>query len=165
MSEKIIEVLEKIYNDEPDIDPFGYVNFNFLSTDINFKNKTNNSIKSQTDINEPNSSALEQNSKTEIKYDGSRKKILMDHYYETIGEDSNENLIKRENIIEQIGMNNLAFYFYIDDIRYDFLFTKDNITMLDYSTGNTLSIDYYDKRIISFVFKKMGIPKEKYFDC
>ncbi len=99
--------------------------------------------------------------KQETKYNGFGRKSLINFYYKLVLLDRNENLEIRENIMEKIGMNNLAFYVYIDNIRYDFLFTKDNITMLDYSTKNTLSIDYDDERIISFIFKKMGITEEK----
>ncbi len=196
---KILEILEKISNNEIDKN-FVHPTFKFSSTNTNFEdNEEEINEDLRTEINdyisainnycsklneynkeehtkeekesiseelkqiETNFCILELQLKQEKKYKGFGKKSLINFYYKLALLDRNENLEIRENIMEKIGINDLAFYVYIDNIRYDFLFTKDNITMLDYSTGNTLSIDYYDKRIISFVFKKMGIPKEKYF--
>ncbi len=79
----------------------------------------------------------------EKDFSGIEGKSLVDFYCKIGSSDNfyNSTIIK-ENIIERLGMNNLAFSVYIDNIRYDFLFTKNNISMTNNYTKESFKADY-----------------------
>ncbi len=79
----------------------------------------------------------------EKDFSGIGGKSLVDFYCKIGSSDNFDNsTIIKENIIERLGMNNLAFSVYIDNIRYDFLFTKNNISMTNNYTKESFETDY-----------------------
>ncbi len=167
MSDEVLRVLERIFNSKSDSYEFY---FKFFPTIINYEDnegEINPYLKKLIDYyNSILGNFTEEKEylveilKKEEKYAGFGKKSLMDFYYKIINEHDFGNIKIKENIMEKLGMNNLSFSVYINNIKYDFLFTKDDIIMFNNSTKDILTTNYNKRNINSFIFNRIDVSEK-----